>query len=158
MKIVVVSDSHGRNEILKTIQKENPDASLFLHCGDLEGDPMDYPGYIFVRGNNDYFGDFVNERVIPCMNHKIYLTHSHRCSYFSRTEDLIRRAKQLDCDIVCFGHTHVSFYDVIDGITLVNPGSLSHSRDSRPCSYAILDVETDKVDVDFKFQKGSQYV
>ncbi len=65
MKIVVVSDSHGRNDILKTIQEKHPNAKLFIHCGDLEDDPMNYPGYIIVRGNNDYFGRFENERIIP---------------------------------------------------------------------------------------------
>lgn len=54
MKIVVVSDSHGRNDILKTIQEKHPNAKLFIHCGDLEDDPMNFPGYIIVRGNNDY--------------------------------------------------------------------------------------------------------
>ena len=53
MKIVVVSDSHGRNDILNVIREKHPDAGLFIHCGDLESDPMFYPGYIFVRGNND---------------------------------------------------------------------------------------------------------
>lgn len=42
MEIVVVSDSHGRNDILKTIQEKHPNAKLFIHCGDLEDDPMNY--------------------------------------------------------------------------------------------------------------------
>ena len=74
MKIVVVSDSHGRNDILKTIQEKHPNAKLFIHCGDLEDDPMNYPGYIIVRGNNDYFGRFENERIIPIGKHQIYVT------------------------------------------------------------------------------------
>ena len=53
MKIVVVSDSHGRNDILNAIREKHPDAGLFIHCGDLEADPMFFPGYIVVRGNND---------------------------------------------------------------------------------------------------------
>ena len=72
MEIVVVSDSHGRNDILKTIQEKHPNAKLFIHCGDLEDDPMNYPGYIIVRGNNDYFGRFENERIIPIGKHQIY--------------------------------------------------------------------------------------
>ena len=55
MKIVVVSDSHGKNDILNAIREKHPDAGLFIHCGDLEDDPMFYPGYIVVRGNNDYY-------------------------------------------------------------------------------------------------------
>lgn len=152
MKIVVVSDSHGRNDLLKIIQEKHPDASLFIHCGDLEGDPMCYPGYIFVRGNNDYFGRFENERQISIGKHRIYVTHSHRFSYFSRSEQLAQRAKELNCDIVCFGHTHVSYVEKVDGVLLLNPGSLSHARDGKPCSYAVLDIDEDQIQVEFKFE------
>lgn len=68
MKIVVVSDSHGRNDILNAIREKHPDAGLFIHCGDLEDDPMFYPGYIVVRGNNDYYGRFEDERIIPLVS------------------------------------------------------------------------------------------
>ena len=30
MKIVVVSDSHGRNDILNAIREKHPDAGLFI--------------------------------------------------------------------------------------------------------------------------------
>ena len=82
MKIVVVSDSHGRNDILKTIQEKTSKREIVYSFGDLEDDPMNYPGYIIVRGNNDYFGRFENERIIPIGKHQIYVTHSHRFSYF----------------------------------------------------------------------------
>lgn len=152
MKIVVVSDSHGRNDILNAIREKHPDAGLFIHCGDLEDDPMFYPGYIVVRGNNDYYGRFEDERIIPIGKHRIYITHSHRFSYFLRSEQLSNRAKALDCDIVCFGHTHVAYLDQVDGVTLLNPGSLSHARDGRPCSYAILDIDENEIRVEFKFE------
>lgn len=152
MKIVVVSDSHGRNELLKEIQRKHEDASLFVHCGDLEGDPLDFPGYIVVRGNNDYWGSFENERRIPIGKHCIYVTHSHRFSYFSRLEQMANRAKDLGCDIVCYGHTHVAALDKVNGVVLLNPGSLSHSRDGKPCSYAILEIENDQIQVDFKYE------
>jgi uncharacterized protein len=152
MKIVVVSDSHGRNELLKMIQEKNSDASLFIHCGDLEGDPLNYPGYIMVRGNNDYWGEFEDERIIPIANHKIYVTHSHRFSYFQRGLQMANRAHELGCDIVCYGHTHVAMCDEVDGVLELNPGSLAHSRDGREVSYAILYIEDDEVSVEFKFK------
>ena len=43
MRIIVASDSHGSNEILDTIYDQHPEASLFLHCGDLCEDPRNYP-------------------------------------------------------------------------------------------------------------------
>ena len=53
---------------------------------------------------------------------------------------------------MCFGHTHVAYLDQVDGITLLNPGSLSHARDGRPCSYAILDIDENEIRVEFKFE------
>ena len=41
MKIVVVSDSHGRIEVLQEILDKHQDASAFIHCGDIEL-PTDY--------------------------------------------------------------------------------------------------------------------
>ena len=72
----------------------------------------------------------------------------------NRTDDEKSFGIQIDslCDIVCFGHTHVAYLDQVDGITLLNPGSLSHSRDGKPCSYAILDINEDDVQVEFKFE------
>ena len=61
------------------------------------------------------------------------MEHSHRCSYFNREKNLVSSAKNLACDIVCFGHTHASMIRKMDGVFLLNPGS--------PRSYAILDVD-----------------
>ena len=38
MKIIVVSDSHGRDDLLYDLQLQYPQADAFLHCGDLEND------------------------------------------------------------------------------------------------------------------------
>ncbi|MBB5183610.1 YfcE family phosphodiesterase [Catenisphaera adipataccumulans] len=141
MKIIVASDSHGRNDILDRIQEQNPDADLYLHCGDLEDDPIRYPMWTFVQGNNDFFGTFARQRVIPVLGHKILLIHSDRCSYFHREAHLSRMAKMESCDIVCYGHTHVSHIEVLDQVFLLNPGSVAWPRDGRAPSYAVLDLD-----------------
>lgn len=43
MKIIVVSDTHYRNDILDELIDKHKDADLFIHCGDLEDDPQWYP-------------------------------------------------------------------------------------------------------------------
>ena len=65
---------------------------------------------------------------------------------------MARRAYELGCDIVCYGHTHVARKEIVDGILEVNPGSLAHSRDGRDVSYAILYLNQDQIDVEFKFR------
>ena len=61
----------------------------------------------------------------------------------NRTEDEKRFGIQIDslCDIVCFGHTHASMIHKMDGVFLLNPGSVTFPRDGKPRSYAILDVD-----------------
>lgn len=142
MQIVLVSDSHGHNHLLKELENTYPQASLYLHCGDLEDDDQDYSKWIVVRGNNDYLGNMVNERVIPFGQYKIYMCHGHKFSYMKRDQQMAQRAMEFGCDFVFSGHTHVPRNEVIEGILFVNPGSLWMNRDGSSPSYALIeDVE-----------------
>lgn len=154
MKIIVVSDSHSLKTPLDQILQEHSDADYFLHCGDICLDTFEYPQYITVQGNNDYY-DYPLDLTLKVGNHKIYMLHSHTLSYFKREEKMIERAKKNGCDIVCYGHTHVAYYDYKEGIHILNPGSVYHSRDGRAPSYAVLTIndETDEVNIDFRFLK-----
>ena len=45
-------------------------------------------------------------------------------------------------DIVMFGHTHRPFLEQSDGVTLLNPGSLSYPRqEGRKGSYMIMEID-----------------
>ena len=81
MQIVIVSDTHSQNEILEYLEKKYKDAYAYIHCGDLEDDPRFYPNWLIVKGNNDYYGKFREDFRIRVGSHRIYVTHSHRCSY-----------------------------------------------------------------------------
>lgn len=145
MKIVVASDSHYYNDVLNEIVEKNPDAKLFLHCGDLEGDPMEYPQWIFVRGNNDYMPGMQDMRFLELDGHRILMLHSHRCSYCSREEQLMHLAMEHECDIVLYGHTHVANVVRKNGILIMNPGSTFHCRDGKSPSYATLEIDGNRV-------------
>ena len=153
-KVVVVSDSHGLSGLLDQIVKDNPDADLFIHCGDLEENPLDFNRWLFVRGNNDFFpGDTMPmERTIKVGEHRIYVAHSHRVSFVNREEQLVRIARSYGCDIVCFGHTHCSMIKRMHDVLLVNPGSLWSSRDGKEPSYAILYLEGMQVEAELRFE------
>lgn len=53
-------------------------------------------------------------------------------------------------DVVCFGHTHIPWHRVVQGIHFVNTGSVGRPKDGdwRAC-YAILGVEERSVGVEF---------
>ena len=62
MKVLIVSDTHGRRgELEEIIELEKP-FQFLIHCGDVEGDEeyiRQTAGCdcVFVKGNNDFFSD-----------------------------------------------------------------------------------------------------
>ena len=142
MKIVVVSDSHRRYQLLEVIKDENLDADLFIHCGDFESSGGLPEGFIVVSGNNDYSRDIPEERVLNIDGIKILVTHSHQYYYNRRLAGLWEKARKLHCQIVCFGHTHTPYIDKREGIWLVNPGSLLYNRDGSKLQYVVIIIKT----------------
>ena len=50
------------------------------------------------------------------------------------------RLQSVEANIVCVGHTHVQFQLEVNGIQVLNPGSVGQPRDGDPrCAYAIID-------------------
>lgn len=151
MKIILTSDSHGKDEMLDMLLEKYPDADLYVHCGDIEAYPECYPQFITVRGNNDLYYDYPDKRIVKVQGHSIYITHSHQFSYSKRIEQMAEKAKAEGCDLVFYGHTHIAAYDEVSGVKLINPGSIWRSRDGRGPSYAVITVAEDRVDVQFEF-------
>ena len=149
MKLIVCSDTHGDNDILFELQALYPEASFYVHCGDLEDNPDDYPGWVIVKGNNDYWYNFKEDVILQADGHRIYVCHSDQLPYFYRMEGLAKIACDHHCDIVLYGHTHVGRIDQVSNITLINPGSVRYPRSGQTPRYAIVNIENHKIDVDF---------
>lgn len=139
--------------MLDYILEKHKDADLFIHCGDIECDEMMYPTIETVAGNNDLYYDYPSQRIFTVYGHRILVLHSHQCMvYFKRSQWLKELALENHCDLVFYGHTHVAKDEMIDGIRLINPGSLRYSRDGRKPSYAIVTIDLNDVDVEFVFE------
>lgn len=151
MEIIVVSDSHGKNSRLIEVFELYPNADYYLHCGDIESEPSDFPMYKTVLGNNDYFYDYPDQLIIQVQSHRILMLHGHQVGYMNRMERIVKLAKEHGCDIVCFGHTHVATLERIDGVLVLNPGSVWRSRDGRGPSYAVMKLDGDDIQVEIKF-------
>jgi putative phosphoesterase len=138
MEIVVVSDSHGRIEVLSQIRERHPYADAYLHCGDSETDEDHLDSFASVQGNNDMYYNYPESRVIDLGACKILVIHGHQHYYGTRVRDIAARAKKIGCTMAFFGHTHTFFTSIEDGVLMVNPGSVHHNRDgSQPC-YALV--------------------
>lgn len=150
MQIIVVSDTHGLKRPLDYLLDKYPEADVFVHCGDICLPPEEYPRFLTVAGNNDYY-DYPYEKIIRVKNHRMLVLHSHLFGYLKREERMLKRADECDCDIICYGHTHVADNRIVDGKYLLNPGSFYHSRDGRPPSYAIINLDDDEVNIEVQF-------
>ncbi len=148
MKIVLCSDNHSNFLVLDKILSDNPNADYYWHLGDSESESIDrLLPFVSVLGNNDYL-KLPIYRVIEVDKHRFLLTHGHR---FLRNDlnTLLYLAKENNCDVVLYGHTHI-FSDVsYKGVRFINPGSCSHNRDGSKPTYAILDIQ----DKDIKLLK-----
>jgi putative phosphoesterase len=51
-----------------------------------------------------------------------------------------KRLRNVDADIVCVGHSHMQFNLMVEGVVVLNPGSVGQPRDGDPrAAYAVID-------------------
>ena len=149
MKIVVCSDTHRNYHKLKYVVEKNLDADAFIHLGDGEHEFNDvrnlHPekSFLFVKGNCDY-ADNKTVRIANANGIKILCVHGHEQHVHMGLEELINVAKQNGCQIALYGHTHLYRTELIDGIYVMNPGSIDSPRDKRPPTYGVLTISLDK--------------
>ena len=148
MKILVVSDTHGRCYYLERALARVKPIDLLIHLGDFEGDEQyiksiaDCPVEM-VSGNNDFFTDVPRENFIQIGKYYTMLTHGHRYGVNSGIEKLKEVAHCQGADIVLFGHTHVPMIDLTDDqIYAINPGSITLPRQyGRIPTFVIMDID-----------------
>ncbi|MCL2698402.1 MAG: YfcE family phosphodiesterase [Oscillospiraceae bacterium] len=148
MKITVVADSHKSFEALKNVAQANTDSDLFIHLGDGQYELIDvanlYPGmkFVFVKGDVD-FGTIKEERVLTFEGQKIFCAHGHTLDVHDGIEKLLDKAIYHECKIALYAHTHIYKTDFIDGVYVMNPGSISEPRGKNPPTYGIIETDGD---------------
>lgn len=149
MQILVMSDTHGRYDILRELILSHWRADLFIHCGDgeyeVENFRSDYPDLaprlIAVRGNCDYGSELPLRETVPLpYGHKAVVVHGHLQLRGDFEENMIRLAQSQQADLVFFGHFHQRVETFTDGITFFSPGSAARPRDGLPPSFGLVDV------------------
>lgn len=147
MRILVISDSHGRvSEIEKAIEAHT-DAKHIFFLGDcvrdIEDLPFIYPDRTFhiVSGNCDYASMYKSADTVTLSGRNILFTHGHAFSVKSGISRLKEKAKSEGIDLVLYGHTHISKTEYADGVYFVNPGSVCSAREGGR-SYAVIDLES----------------
>ena len=141
MRILLVSDTHGNNEALDILKVMYPKMDLYLHAGDSESDAFSIEPFRAVKGNCDYFGDFLNYIVIPTPYGNLFMQH--------KPIPNSQLMKEYNVKIFVCGHTHQRQYFEENGIVYINPGAIAFARDKYYYSYAILDIDEKNVKVEF---------
>lgn len=147
MKVLIVSDTHRRNDnFIKVLERVAP-IDMVIHCGDAEGseyfleEAAGCPLQI-VMGNNDFFSELPKELEFYIGKYKVWVLHGHNYYVSAGNETLKKEARGRGVDIVMYGHTHRPVVDMEEGLIAVNPGSLSYPRqEGRRPSYAMMDID-----------------
>ena len=160
MKLMIASDLHGSDhyaeQLCLRMAEERPDRLVLL--GDLlyHGPRNDLPPRydtrscadrlnaltpppIAIRGNCDgevdqlvlTFPMLADLAVLFADGYTLFLTHGHHLDEAC--------AGLAPGDVLLYGHTHLPDYEKTDGITLVNPGSVSIPKNGSPHSYLIFE-------------------
>ena len=150
MRILIVSDTHGRNNsYLELVEKWQP-LDMVIHCGDVEGSEYlvsEAAGCktVIVQGNNDYFSDLPREIEMEIGKYKVMVTHGHPYYVNMGHEFLAKEASARRINIVVYGHTHRPVIEKMNGVLVLNPGSLTYPRqEGKKSSYIIMEISKNK--------------
>jgi len=149
MKVLIVSDTHGHTENAEAAIRKEQKVDYLIHCGDVQDSLEFFQNQEFpiavVRGNCDWRRNLASQLIVELYNHRILIVHGHMEQVNYGLLNLYYKAKQEQCDIVCYGHTHVPLIEEIDDVTIVNPGSLEKPRQmGHKPTYAVLVLSEDQ--------------
>ncbi len=130
--------------------KYRPD--VVLHLGDFAPDVekvrllLPDARYWCVCGNCDLalFGVPDREELV-LGGVRIFMTHGHLYRVKYETAGLINAGLCVGANLVLFGHTHVPGWEIVEGMTVLNPGSVGYGG-----TYALLEAEAGKFQFSLK--------
>jgi len=151
MRFLVFSDSHKYTNGMDKAIEAHKDITHIIHCGDVASD-CEYLETVYenthsvcaVCGNNDFFSSYPANRIIKCENRLIYLTHGHNERVKTSPVGLLNAAKANGADLCIYGHTHVQNYEEINGIKILNPGSIGYAQKK----YAVVEISNGQIKIE----------
>ena len=146
-KFTVISDTHGKatGKISQLLPEINS-SDFLVHLGDGANDLDQFINKITcdvyrVGGNCDFDSNYSTDLTIDTDAGKILFTHGHTHSVrYGDLTSLYLYALQNNCVAAFYGHTHIAYTGIKNGIVLINPGSLGEPR-SISASYCSVTIE-----------------
>lgn len=151
MLYLIVSDTHGQHMMFREVLELTGPIQGLIHLGDSEITEESLQLMVgektkiyLVRGNRDHEGKLPLDQLIEIAGKKLFLTHGHRYKVDGGTKLLEARAKSLGAEVAMYGHTHRPDERIVEGLKIINPGSLSRPRqENGKQSYMLLEIDED---------------
>jgi len=165
MKLLVLSDTHGRIDVISRVLKMHSDADAILFLGDGISDMircLDNTERLYcVRGNCDgnTFSQNIyapKELLITFGEYNILMMHGYNYGVKGTLTHALKYAAQREADVLLYGHTHIALEKYfpsdtdIDGVKLkkplyaFNPGSL-YSSYGGEASYGLIQIKNKNI-------------
>lgn len=149
MKAVVFSDSHGNaSYLINALYDEKPDVCLFLGDGlrDLGEVRSLFPNLMIraVCGNCDFGAMEAQTDEFVLGEKRIIMTHGHKYNVKLGYDSIVNMACCSGADILLFGHTHRQVSFDINGLTVMNPGSVDRGY------YGVITITGGRVEAELK--------
>jgi putative phosphoesterase len=147
-KLLVLSDTHGHIAALKAVlswaNTQPVDSAVFLGDGISDLAPAAdaagfYRSWKLVRGNNDFEFSVPDSATLDFGGHRFFLCHGHRHGLHNGYYSLISSARNIQADAALFGHEHVPYCKNVNGIFLLNPGSIGRPRGRAGATFATIE-------------------
>lgn len=152
MKVGIVSDTHmpGHAKPLpKKLKTGIRDVDLIVHAGDWQTPEVleqfqEIAPTEGVTGNVD--SAEMNRMLKPKLllelkGFRIGIVHGHMGKGRTTPERARNAFADEEVDLIIFGHSHIPFNEVVDGVRLFNPGSPTDKRRQPRFSYGVLTLE-----------------
>ncbi|MBQ0058375.1 MAG: YfcE family phosphodiesterase [Lachnospiraceae bacterium] len=148
MRVLIISDTHGRLFNLKKVIDRCGPFDHVIHAGDFQRQESEIKemcgcSLTMVKGNGDGASSLPLMDVACVENDRILVVHGHRHMVAYDRDYAVSLAKENGCNMLVCGHTHMPFIDESDpDVTVMNPGSLTRPRqiDARP-SFIVLSYD-----------------
>lgn len=138
MILAVISDTHLSHPapwLERVYEKHLASADVVIHCGDVTGYPvwsylMQHPRFYCVQGNCDWEPQLASE-LEPRLSIELEGFSVGACHGWGSRSGVPARVAEAfgtEYDLVCYGHTHARDWSVVQGVQLLNPGSLGEFR------------------------------
>jgi len=153
--MLVVSDSHVPDRALdipqeiKSYVKSNGPFDIVIHAGDLTcGGVFEFfsvlgKKFIAVAGNMDWL-PLDEYEVIDLGYLRLGVVHGDQVYPRGDKVKLAKIARRLGVEVLVYGHTHRASLDVVEGVVLINPGSVTGAPSgggiTEKPSFMIMDV------------------